>query len=232
MFFEDQTVRDRALDSLRNLKQGTRSASEFSLEFTLLADNANVDLTTHNDFLISILQENMDHKITREIFRTQGRPPRNVSDYLDRAIKVKNIETKLKGIAKGNAPNPFQCKAAPTTTSFVANTDPRETMQEKVGTAPAGTSGWAMSMDQARRQGLCCHCQQEWKVGHSCNQKKIAQGVWQQRTGQSGQRREVQAETPKTEQGVFAMMQEMMKKQDEALESMHQQIVALKCSAK
>jgi hypothetical protein len=57
-----------------------------------------------------------------------------------------------------------------------------------------------MDIDQARREGKCRHCGQNWAIGHMCDRKRAAQTAYQERSG-GAQRREV-----KTDESVEAKL--------------------------
>lgn len=190
--FRDPRVQEKALEKIQVLKQDKMSIEEYSLQLSMLIDEAEIDTNNNEEWLLSIVKKSIHIHLIRQVYGIQGGPPSNLGEFLGEASKFEELNKQFNEI-KGRTLGPAVAQSAPRPAPAPrAPYDPKGYTAEKAGTAPANPGKeFAMSMDQARREGKCKHCLGDYTFGHMCGPKELAQAAHKARlqNGNPTQRR-------------------------------------------
>lgn len=199
--FKDKSNNSKAIDQLQQLRQGSESVEEYRTKFEMLIDSARLNRTQNRAMLLNIVEAALNDSLVEAVYRTQGGPPNEYERFLDVASDAELLAQRLanrrnrrprfepRREEKPNTPSP---RNPPARSPY----EPKGYAAEKSGTAPINADKtWKMSIDQARRENKCRHCEATWTDGHDCEPKRLAQRAYQARAaattagGSSGARR-------------------------------------------
>jgi hypothetical protein len=183
--FEDKEKAKNARTALHQLKQGTRTADEFFLEFELLRRAAGI---TDDGELIAFLEGGaVDRKILIQIYSSNVDLPSSYEDWKTKIIKIDGLHRRMKmwdtpGARPAYRPLPTPPRQAqwnpprqqaPTQPAAASSSAP--TWRPGTGRTYGGL-GKPMDLDQAQRLGVCYKCGQSGHIGRVCpNSKPPAQ---------------------------------------------------------
>ena len=162
--FDDPYEKANAQEKLNNITQGKKTAEEFFQEFDLLIRAAKYH-ENHDEYLISILREKVNSKVVMKITEMVDEPE-NYHTWKRMAIK---IDRKLH-LANSIVAKPISLPKPP-----IIPKQSNPTLEKRDGTGVTfGGRGQPMdlSIDRARRNGLCYLCGLKGHLARNCPQRK------------------------------------------------------------
>jgi hypothetical protein len=178
--FEDKSKRQKALDRLYALKQGTQTAESFFQQFELAKREAQVD---DENILVNLVEKAIPRDIHRQIYRRGDKAPATYELWKEKAIELDNMERRLKAFEAQEYTRPAAPRPLPTPprqyTPAQNTAPPTPQWRTNTGTTYGGM-GKPMDLAEAQRRNVCVKCGQPGHIGKWCPNKKVPQQVRQQ----------------------------------------------------
>lgn len=203
--FRDPTLKAKAIDKLKTLKQGSNSVDKYRQDFEMLIDQARLIRKENNQMLLNFAQSGLNFALVEKVYGQNKGPPTDYQEFFNDAIKYETLADRLSGIRQGRGFFPSSNRSTPQTPTQPASTvptrhpnEPAGYSREKAGTAPANTSGWPMTIQAAKEKNICRFCGAAWTHDHDCDPKRMSRKAHEERIARGGagtQRREVQTGT-------------------------------------
>lgn len=172
--FENKNARQEAQVKLETLKQGQQTAEEFFQRFELLRREAGFTSEIHRNYLIGLLERNMEEAVIDTVYM-QYPLPVNYEEWKEKIIGLDSLRRRR--MANKQASKAAQPRRTPEQRPHqpeqILTALTNEFAPPISGLGPA-RSGRSKSMDFAKAQRLrvCFRCGQEGHIGKFCPERK------------------------------------------------------------
>ncbi|KAH7905936.1 hypothetical protein BJ138DRAFT_1017000 [Hygrophoropsis aurantiaca] len=176
--FVDSNAEKMARNEIENLKQNSRPAEEFFIEFEQIARRAGYSVTSpdSNAFICSLIERNINQRIHTMVYQMENVP----STYAEWKRVVIKLDEQQRRLREFNTAR--NTGAATSQKSAKTGGDGQKTSGSGAGVPATKTStgttfggqGQPMDIDRAtaRSKGLCFKCGTKWSPqGHVCVSK-------------------------------------------------------------
>lgn len=226
--FKDRSQDTKAIDQLQKLRQGTDTVEEYRIKFEMLVDTARLSRSENRAMLSNMVETALNYSLVEKVYGLQTGPPDKYDEFLDSASNFELLAQRLSERRKGCStfkPRKEERSYTPSVPTAPRPAAPRSPYEPKgytakrSGTAPkSGGKEWSMSMDRARAEEKCRHCESDWTFGHDCEPKRLAKRAYEARK---------QEGSPGSQRRQVEMLQEQKDDTEATLASLKDQVVLL-----